>query len=77
MRKHFVIARRRQVGGHLQSPGAFSDARGQHFLLVADQRVKFSFGNAGATRDLKCARRGIATLHERREGGGKNAPAHG
>jgi hypothetical protein len=77
MRERFAIAWHGQVDGHLQSPRAISDARSQHLLLVPDQRVKLSLGNARAVGDLERAGSGIAALHECREGGLKNTPAYG
>jgi hypothetical protein len=72
-----AVARRGQVGGHLQSPGAFADACDQHFLLVANHRVKLAFRDACARGDLERAGCGIAILHERREGRLEDARANG
>ena len=57
-----------QVSRHVESLGAPADASNQHFLLVANQRVKLSFRNARARCDFKHARRRVAALHEHRKG---------
>src|SRR5262249_54380865 len=76
VREGLAIVSHGQVGRRLESPGAPADARDQHFLLVANLRIKFSFRNVRACGDLERAGRRVAILHKRREGRIKDARPH-
>jgi len=50
-----AIAQLGQICGYVQSLGTLADGSNQHFLFVANQRVKLSLRNSRARRDLQRA----------------------
>jgi len=65
LRQGLAVAQYGQISGHVESFGAPPDAGDQHFLFVANQCVKLSFGDTRARGDLEHAGRGVAAPHER------------
>src|SRR6185503_12319872 len=57
-------ARRRQFGRQPHASGAISDARREHRLLIAEQRIQLALRYLSTCRDFQGARFGVAELHE-------------
>src|SRR5260370_33306591 len=65
LRQGLAIAQYGEVTGHAESLGALADAGDQHFLFVANERVKLWLRNLRTRLDLKNASRCVAARLER------------